>query len=397
VRFELAQRYRFGENKNMRSAAATGLALLLCVSANTASGQTASAGGASVDRFTFGAEALVWWLKDSPAPVPLITDGILGEPGTHTLLGGHDIGTGANPGFRLTGGYALNDRWRLEGNVFYLVQRSTAASVASTGAIDSTDLVIPYIDAATNNESGTQVSFAPVYNGSARAELTNDFLGAEVNAARALKPVGRWQMEALGGFRYLRLHENYRFTTRSPYNPPFPVDIWDTSDEFDTTNNFYGVQAGLRARFDQGQFFADTSIKVALGAMNQSAGVHGSLVTNDYTGYGPTQTFSGGYFALASNVGNYSRTVFAAVPEFALNLGYHITPNATVIVGYSFIYASNVSRPGNQMSRTINPTQSTAYTEDPASRLNDPAQPAFRFNDSSFWAQGMNVGLAVRF
>jgi hypothetical protein len=50
--------------------------------------------------FSLSAEALVWWFKHSPAPVLLVTDGIIGQPGTSVLLGGKDLDTGANPGLR---------------------------------------------------------------------------------------------------------------------------------------------------------------------------------------------------------------------------------------------------------------------------------------------------------
>ena len=131
--------------------------------------------------------------------------------------------------------------------------------------------------------------------------------------------------------------------------------------------------------------------------MVQSVNIGGSLVTNDFNNFGATQTFAGGYFALPTNIGNASRTEFAVVPEVALNLGYQVMPSATIVFGYSFLYASSVVRPGNQMSRTINTTQSTAYTENPAATLQGVAQPAFKFNDSSFWAQGVNLGLMIRF
>ena len=55
-----------------------------------------------------GAEALVWWLRDSPAPVPLVTNRIVGLPDTQTYLGGQDLSTGATAGLRLTAGYALS-------------------------------------------------------------------------------------------------------------------------------------------------------------------------------------------------------------------------------------------------------------------------------------------------
>jgi Putative beta barrel porin-7 (BBP7) len=348
-------------------------------------------------RFRIGVEGLAWWFKDSPLPVPVVTDGLVGGTATQTLLGGKDLSTGANPGFRISADYALSNTTRLEGNFFYFGTRSKNESVASTGEIGSTDLIVPYFDALSNTESGTEISLAPVYRGNASEKVTSNLLGAEINGAWAMAPSGAWRTDLLGGFRYLRLHETYTLTTSSPFNPAFGQDVWDTTDQFGTTNDFYGLQAGARAHYDQGPFFADGSLKVALGAMAQSVNIAGSLVTNDFTNFGPTQTFAGGYFALPTNIGNYSRTTFAVVPEIALNLGYRITPAASIVVGYSFIYASNVVRPGNQINRTVNTTQSTSYTEDPASQLQGTAQPSFKFNDGSFWAQGISVGLVVRF
>lgn len=95
-------------------------------------------------------------------------------------------------------------------------------------------------------------------------------------------------MDLLGGFRYLRLQETYTLTTSSPFIPPFPADIWNTTDEFETTNNCYGAQVGLRARFDWGRFFTSGTVKFAMGAMVQSADISGSLVTNDFTNFGPS-------------------------------------------------------------------------------------------------------------
>ena len=37
--------------------------------------------------------------------------------------------------------------------------------------------------------------------------------------------------------------------------------------------------------------------------------------------FGAAQTFPGDYFALPTNMGGHSRTVFAVVPEVRLNVG----------------------------------------------------------------------------
>lgn len=375
------------------------LVVFLLLSATPAQAQAAggAGSGSSPGTFTIAAEGLFWWFNDSPAPVPLVTSGVLGVANVQTYLGGQSLDTGMHPGFRITAGYLTTDRFGWEGNVFYIPTRTTSRSVSSSGQIGSTNLILPYLDAQSGTQNGTELSLAPTYSGSATEELSSGLLGAELNAAWALPPSGSWRADVIGGFRYLRLRETYTFTTSSPYIPPFPVDIWDTTDRFEATNSFYGAQVGLRARYDQGPWFGAGTAKIALGGMVQAVDVAGSLVTNDYTGSAATQSFSGGYFALPTNIGNYSRTQFAAVPEVNLNVGYRITPSASVFVAYSFVYASSVVRPGNQINRTVNTTQSTSYTEDPAARLVGPAKPSFAFNDSAFWAQGVNVGVAIRF
>src|SRR5262249_20687734 len=124
--------------KTVRNAIVAGLALFL-FGAGIASAQTSAAPvtspppAAEPGRFSISAEALVWWFKDSPLPVPIITDGLVGQPGTKTLLGGEDLDTGANPGFRLSAGYAFTERWGIDSSFFYIPSRSTSNSVSSSG------------------------------------------------------------------------------------------------------------------------------------------------------------------------------------------------------------------------------------------------------------------------
>ena len=120
-------------------------------------------------------------------------------------------------------------------------------------------------------------------------------------------------------------------------------------------------------------------------------------MTNDFTNYGATQTFPGGYFALPTNIGSHSQSEFAIVPEIQLSLGYRFTPTTTLFASYSFIYADDVVRPGNQLDRRINPTQSVSYVGEPPVALAGSAQPSATLNTSSYWAQGLSIGLKVEF
>ena len=348
-------------------------------------------------RWSVSAEALFARFKSSPTPVPIITDSYVDAPGVNVLLGGGSVDTNPNAGFKITGAYRMDSGLRVELSGFYIPTRTTSSSVSSTGQPGSIDLYLPFYDVTINRENVTEISYWPEYRGSAQATLSNNLGGGELNVTWALPPQDAWRVDLLGGFRFLQLRESYTITTSSPYNPPNPVDIWNTTDSFDARNRFLGLQVGARAAYDQGPWVGSVSGKLALGTMQQRVSVNGFLETNDYNNYGPTQIFPGGYFALPSNSGDHSRNTFAVVPEIAFNLGYRLTPQATVYVGFSFLYASSVVRPGEQISRNINPTQTVSYGNDPPVKPIGVAQPTFNFNTSDFWAQTLSIGLAYRF
>jgi len=104
-----------------------------------------------------------------------------------------------------------------------------------------------------------------------------------------------------------------------------------------------------------------------------------------------TQTV-GGLFAQPTNIGEYTRNVFAVVPEGDLQLGYQVTSRWRATVGYTFFYMSDVARPGDQVDRTINPS----FLASPPT-LASPARPVFEFKGSDYWAQGLDFGLEFRF
>lgn len=361
--------------------------------AQTTGGTATFAGG----RATVNAEVLYTWFKASPTPVPIIADGYVDDPATTVLLGGGSLDPMPGAGFRITGAWALDASRGIELTGFYIPTRSTSRGVASNGALDSTDLLLPFFDVTTNAESFTEISFSPLWSGNATETLSSNLGGGELNYTWALSPQGGFRVGALAGLRFLQLREDYTLTTQSPYLPPNPADVWNTTDQFDTRNRFWGVQVGLRASYGDGPWVGAGFAKVALGAMQQRVSINGRLETNDFNDYGPTQTFSGGYFALTTNGGDHSRSEFAVVPEVGLTVGYRLTPAATLYVGYSFLYASNVVRPGDQIDRRVNPSYSLAYGGDPPVQPSGSAQPAFAFNTTDFWAQSLALGLSIRF
>ena len=63
-------------------------------------------------------------------------------------------------------------------------------------------------------------------------------------------------------------------------------------------------------------------------------------------------------------------------------------------LGYTFLYLSNVLRPGNQISRVASPT---LVPTDASYGMGGPNLPGNQFHMSSYWAQGVNFGTEYRF
>ncbi len=118
--------------------------------------------------------------------------------------------------------------------------------------------------------------------------------------------------------------------------------------------------------------------------MHNKAIIDGSLDTSDFTGFTTIQHFSGGYFALPSNIGEYAQTTFSAVPMADLKVGYHVTNNLSFLVGYSVLYASRVLWAANEMSNTN-------------TVLIGEAQPQAQTKLQGFWVQGITLGFDFRF
>jgi Putative beta barrel porin-7 (BBP7) len=366
------------------------LALSLSMTASAASAQS---------RVSASAEYLLWWTKDGPAAPPLLSTGTLGDPDFSVALGGRDYDAGAQPGGRFSLAYRLDGDWSLEGIGFVLPTTSVTRTVSSSGAPGSVRLVIPVFRIEQGQEGRLTIASPNEFHGAARESLTSGLHGAELNVARRLAAAGSWRVDALGGIRYLRLHETLGLAAHSvALDVP---DVFNVADGFGTTNRFYGAQAGVKGEYARARWFVEGSAKVAVGVMRESLDVAGTLVTNDFGALGDPQTFAGGVFAQSTNIGHHRRDRFAVVPEVGLKVGYRLTSWASLFAGYTFLYASAAARPGDQVDRRVNTTQALAFqppqTPAPAVALDGPAHPAARLRDSEFWAQGLSVGVAFSY
>lgn len=343
------------------------------------------------NQFWLEADYLYWQIQDSPKVIPLVIEQPEINGAFDVVLGGKKIKNDWHSGARFAIGYWFDECKSLgvEASYFFLGKKSKHSSVTSDEN-GSPRLRVPYFNVITEEPASIALATPGVFRGSAALKVSNKMQGAELNVVKAM-PCSAFTL--LAGFRYWNFEDNLTFSANSPFIPT--PTIYNFQDKFNTENNFYGGQIGASYRQTFSCFFFDVRGKLALGAMCQKSNINGEFHTNEFTG--SEETFEGGFFALPTNIGHHKKTTFAVIPEVNLNLGYNITDNFCIYVGYSALYASRVLRSAKQMSSSLNPTQSANIEFTPTPELVGEASPKSKLRSTGLWAQGLNVGLDLTF
>jgi hypothetical protein len=360
------------------------------------------------------AEYLLWTIRDHHLP-PLVTTsnppsslGVLGEPGTRVLFGG-SVDPEERSGGRFTLGWWFDPccNWAIEGTFLFLGERSNNFRAASAG---EPVLARPFFDVTLNEQNAELVANPALpefpdlipLTGGVDIALWSELTGAELNLRRTLlvacNGAGHsFKVDLIGGFRYLRLHEGLRITEALSVPATADPDIagvgFVVTDQFGTKNQFYGGQLGAEAELRRGRWFIDFRGKVALGSTTQVVNIDGAT-TFTAPGRAPA-TSTGGLLAQPTNIGHYRRDTFSVVPEVGINVGCYVTPNLRISAGYTFLYWTNVARPGEQIDFGVNPNQLPRFNGNGG--LDGPARPVFLFKDTDFWAHGVNFALEYRY
>jgi hypothetical protein len=354
-------------------------------------------------RFWASAEYLLWWFEGNRVP-PLVTtsppasNGVLGLPGTTVLFGDSRLEENPHSGARFTLGYWLNEAQTIgiEGGYFFLGSRAEEFTAGASGLPGAQVISRPIVNAITGSETAEIVASPGAVAGNIHVSSSSRLEGAGINGVGNLCCTCCSRVDLLAGFRYLELREGIGIAESLAVNPDVPAlggSGLAVADQFDTRNRFYGGLLGLRAEYRRGNIFFDMMGTLALGSMHEEMDIHGSTVITPVGG-APT-TLAGGVLAVPTNSGHFSRDKFAVVPEIDINVGYQVTDHVRAFVGYSFLYLSNVVRPGDAIDRTVNLTQLPSSLG-PGS-LTGPARPMTVIRDTEFWAQGMNFGLEFRY
>ena len=373
---------------------------------------------AGEQRFYVRGEYLLWWTRGMHLP-PLVTTAsptdpeatraALGFGTTQILYGDSNTSSGPTSGARLTVGYNLDDcgLCALEGSYFFLGRKNDNAMFNSS---QFPVLGRPFFDLNDGVQS-RQLTTSPGINpgdllkatGSISINTSSSLMGAELNLRSQLWVGCNYKITGLLGVRYLSLNEGLGITENAlvlqdiPANPPnIAVRVGDqvtVFDRFNTRNQFFGGQVGVAGEWNLGRWFVEGGVKVALGATQQSVDIDGGqlYVSTD----GRVQSFKGGLYAVPSNIGHAAQSQFGVVPELNLKLGYNLTDNIRVFVGYDFMYWSSVLRPGDQIDQTLdlNQVPNSGAPFPPASQV----RPIVPFRTSSYWAHGVNAGVEFRY
>jgi hypothetical protein len=368
--------------------------------------------GVPYNRLWLTAEALLWWTRGDRMP-PLVTTGsptdtipgALGQPGTVILFGGADEAKNPHAGARFRAGWWFDDEHTIgiDGSFFFIAPRSLDFNAGSGG---TPALFRPFVNtgftfvpgtgfvASAPFENAEAVAFPGALAGAVNVHQTSRLWGYEANLRSHLDNgcfCGcDYSLDGLIGFRSVGLDDSLQITENLTSLLAAAPGTIVVQDRFATRNRFYGGQVGLDSEFRWGRWFLDLNGRLAVGATRQTVDIQGATLVSDMTG---VTVSPGGLLAQRSNIGQYTRDRFAVAPEVTLNFGYHVTDWLRLYAGYNVLYVSSVVRPGEQIDRAVNPTQIPRLG---GTGLVGPANPAFSFRGTDFYAQGLNFGLEFR-
>ena len=353
-------------------------------------------------------EFLGWWQSGMELP-PLVTTsrdpdvaredaGVLGHPTTDTLFGGDEVLTDNFEGGRLSFGFWFDKQhtWGIGAEYFDLDEQTHSFRATSSGA---PILARPLFNTETGENDSSLVAYPGVISGTVAAQATSDLVGWGIHFKRlrhAEEGCSSWlfcgcpdhycaRTERLIGYRYVELEES--LSVREDSVGIEPTGTFDILDRFETRNQFNGFDIGWSYKQTRGYWTLNSRLRLGVGNTHQTVTIDGRTEIDDPNDP-PAQSYTGGQLAQTSNIGTYEQDEFTVIPQVDATLGYQLTDHLKVTLGYTFIYWSNVVRPGEHVSLDLNPN----LLPPQADPLTGVQRPGFDFDTTDYWVQGINVG-----
>lgn len=348
-------------------------------------------------------EYMFWWSDGRTLP-PLVTgaanSAALAVPpaalGNGILFGGTTVGGSDLTGGRLTLGMWADDSentgyvariytYEGENNGFSGNQNTFTDAVLGHPFFNTSQLAGgPNPNAFVfHNPNGLPPTPATVAS-STNIQAQNDVFAADVTMRSLIDGDRDYRLDLLLGTQYTRIDDDLTLATSFES----PVGVTRTfNDLFDCENDYLAGTLGLQSEFTSGAFKLSTMSRIGLGNMRQRVLIRGNRTLNGAPDVG------GGVYAQSTNSGSFARNVFCVAPEAGVNLGVAMTEDIDFTVGYTFILWSRVAMAGDNIDSNVNGSL-LATGVLPGG---EPADPAFRFQDDSFWVQALSLGMNFRY
>ncbi len=344
-------------------------------------------------------DALIWWTKANPLPV-LVSTGPAGamrmqagvlDQGATPAVGGRGAESSARYGGRTRLGFWLDDN-EDDAAEFHWFSLGKAQGYGDyfQGTDGDPILARPFFNVQSGMEDAELVAFPGAVTGQVLVDTSSEMHSAGILCRRNWMRGARGRLDIIGGYRYLRFREALHVQENLVNADPMIIQIGttiDVMDRFVTENDFNGIEVGFDLIFEAGPLLVDVLAKLAVGNVHQEVTVQGQTVVT--TPGDPSVLSQGGLLALSSNIGTRDNDELALLPEITINLSYPLTQNIDIQAGYTLMFLTSVLRTGQQVDRNVNPSLLPMSV----GPITGPANPAPIFNDTSIWAQGLNVGI----
>ena len=340
-------------------------------------------------------DALIWWTRGMDVP-PLATTGsttgrgVLGAPDTQVLYGDEALLDDSLFGGRFRIGSWLNTCQTAGFEVSYLRLEEGGDGFSASNA-DYAVLARPIFNTSTSAQDALNIALPGLTSGSLQIDAESQFDALDATLLLNISQHRGGRCDFVIGYRRLELADSLT-ASQSTLSLAGPTSgtAFNATDRFSTRNTFNGGLFGMRFKNQLNCCWSlESSIGVALGGVERRASVGGSTTATS-TGNVVTTT-AGGLLAQPTNIGDYSENDFSASYEVGVKLKRRLTERCDLTVGYTYLAWNDVYRVGDQINTNVNPTQLGGGT------LVGSATPNFPGDSSSYWAQGINLGLEATF
>ena len=315
----------------------------------------------------------------------------LDQPGVQTLFGDGEGDDEMSVGVRLDYGKYLSDNIGIGGRFWTLADNSVSASYNASNYNGSLGIYnFDYNPTVAPNPGNDSVVLSANNGGlnvlgNARVEDSVELWAAEAYARLKFSCNKNCRLDFIGGFSHINLENDFGLNANV-------VDVTGLvrsySDSLSTENEFNGGQVGFEMVMNRGRWMARSLTKVHLGNMEQTATASGSR-SQVAAGGGAATTLDGGIFTV-DTLGTATDDTFAFIPEVNFKLAYRFRKNVLLSAGYSFLYFDSVVMASDILDRNIDGQAVNSFTT--PNFLTTPV-----IQDSSFWVQGVDLGIVIDF